>query len=84
MLVDASRYPFEPADELALGIASAHGAQPANVLLGCGSTELLRVAVDAFVGPGCPSLLATNGITPFTDSLSPAATNRYYRARFAP
>lgn len=71
MLVDASRYPFEPADELALGIASAHGAQPANVLLGCGSTELLRVAVDAFVGPGAAMVTAAPSFeNPATYSLA--------------
>ena len=51
----ASRYPDGEAGPEALlqeGLARRHGLRPDNVLLGCGSTELLRMAVHAFAGPG--------------------------------
>lgn len=44
----ASRYPFAPADELRHAIAVSHGVADDRILLGCGSTEILRIAVDAF------------------------------------
>jgi histidinol-phosphate aminotransferase len=50
-LGEASRYPFAPPEELRAAIAAAHGVRVENVLLGCGSTEVLRMAVDAFTSP---------------------------------
>jgi histidinol-phosphate aminotransferase len=47
----ASRYPDGDAEALRLKIASLHGVAPAHVVLGCGSSELLRMAIDAFVRP---------------------------------
>ncbi|HEU4629012.1 MAG TPA: aminotransferase class I/II-fold pyridoxal phosphate-dependent enzyme [Gemmatimonadaceae bacterium] len=46
-LGEASRYPFAPPEALRTAIAAAHGVSIENVLLGCGSTEVLRMAVDA-------------------------------------
>jgi histidinol-phosphate aminotransferase len=48
----ANRYPFIEADELVDRIAAFHGLKREQVLLGCGSTEILRVAATAFLGPG--------------------------------
>lgn len=45
---DASRYPDDPEEALRKAIAASHGVSPESVLLGCGSTETLRVAVMAF------------------------------------
>jgi histidinol-phosphate aminotransferase len=45
---DASRYPDDPEEALRKAIAASHGVTPESVLLGCGSTETLRVAVMAF------------------------------------
>jgi len=45
---DASRYPDDPEEELRKAIAASHGLTPDWVLMGCGSTEILRVAVMAF------------------------------------
>jgi histidinol-phosphate aminotransferase len=50
-LGEASRYPFTPPEELRAAIAAAHRVRVENVLLGCGSTEVLRMAVDAFTSP---------------------------------
>jgi len=47
----ANRYPVkEPRDVIEI-IAKRHGVAPANVILGCGSGELLRAAVQAFTTP---------------------------------
>jgi histidinol-phosphate aminotransferase len=48
----SNRYPFMELDPLVERIASAHGVKNDQVLLGCGSTEILRVAAAAFVGRG--------------------------------
>jgi histidinol-phosphate aminotransferase len=45
---EASRYPDDPEEALRKAIAARHGVTPESVLLGCGSTETLRVAVMAF------------------------------------
>ena len=50
-LGEASRYPFTPPEELRAAIAAAHRVRVENVLLGCGSTEVLRMAVDACCSP---------------------------------
>jgi histidinol-phosphate aminotransferase len=48
---NTNRYPVkEPRDVVEL-IAKLHGVAPANVILGCGSGELLRAAVQAFTTP---------------------------------
>ena len=48
----ANRYPFMHYGELTARIASHHKVKPEQVLLGCGSTEILRIAVQAFLGAG--------------------------------
>lgn len=45
----ASRYPFLSELAVAQAIADYHGVKPENVALGCGSTEILRVADAAFL-----------------------------------
>lgn len=57
-LGDASRYPDDPEEELRKAIASAHGVTPEWVLMGCGSTEILRVAVMAFCRSDRPLVTA--------------------------
>jgi histidinol-phosphate aminotransferase len=47
----ASRYPDADAEALQRKIASLHAVSPAQVVLGCGSSEILRTAIDAFAGP---------------------------------
>ncbi len=48
----ASRYPDALEARVGKAIADLHGVEPANVLLGCGSGEILRMADMAFLGPG--------------------------------
>ena len=52
-LSESNRYPIKSEDDLAQAIAKAHGGgvAPANVVLGCGSGELLRAAVIVFTSP---------------------------------
>jgi len=44
----SNRYPVKESDDLLHAVAAVHGVKPENVLLGCGSGELLRAAVYAF------------------------------------
>src|SRR5690348_6429378 len=49
----ANRYPFEPDyDGMVERIAKLHGVTKDEVVVGMGSTELLRMAADTFTGPG--------------------------------
>ena len=48
----ANRYPDTEYDSLVETIAAFHRIKPDQVILGCGSTEILRVATCAFLGPG--------------------------------
>jgi histidinol-phosphate aminotransferase len=48
----AWRYPDEAEDRLREAIAAAHAVDPAQVLLGNGSSQILRLAADALTGPG--------------------------------
>ena len=47
-----SRYPEIEAESLRRKIAGLHRVPPEHVVLGCGSGEIVRMAMDAFVGPG--------------------------------
>lgn len=49
---EASRYPDVPSDQLREAIARHHKVAPENVLIGCGSGEILRMASYAFTAPG--------------------------------
>src|SRR5262245_34176770 len=48
----SARYPDALEDEMTAALAKLHGVGPENVLLGCGSGEILRMADSAFSGPG--------------------------------
>jgi len=47
----ACRYPFIADVQVVDAIARATGTKPENIILGCGSSEILRVADEAFLGP---------------------------------
>src|SRR6266404_187905 len=47
----ANRYPFRQTGELSDQLAHYHGVAANQVLLGNGSTEVLRMAVSGFTGP---------------------------------
>ncbi|MGZ8412688.1 MAG: pyridoxal phosphate-dependent aminotransferase [Gemmatirosa sp.] len=50
-LSGSGRYPFPQATALREAVAKANGVPVDHVLLGCGSSEVLRIAVDAFASP---------------------------------
>ena len=56
---NANRYPRMEYESLAERIAGFHNVKPERVLLGCGSTEILRVAAFAFLGNGKQLIQAT-------------------------
>src|SRR6516225_3919600 len=47
----ANRYPDEQVEKLRSAIAATHGIEAQNITLGCGSTELLRMAAETFLAP---------------------------------
>lgn len=47
----ANRYPVTLEDDLTTEIARYLGVKPENIMLGCGSSEVLRSAVQAFTSP---------------------------------
>jgi len=47
-----NRYPIAECDLLAGKIAAFHRIRPEQVVLGCGSSEILRMAAEAFLGTG--------------------------------
>lgn len=48
----AARYPDPHESPLIEDLARHHGVAPENILLGCGSGEILKMADMAFLGPG--------------------------------
>src|SRR5689334_5101510 len=57
-LQEAHRYPDSQYDVLVNRIATLHKVEPHQVLTGCGSTEILRIAAAAFLGPGRKLIMA--------------------------
>ena len=53
------RFPDSQAEALLSTIAGLHGVKTEQVILGCGSTEILRMATAAFLGPGKKLLMAS-------------------------
>jgi histidinol-phosphate aminotransferase len=54
----AWRYPDEHVEALAEDAARLHGVEPAQILLGAGSSEILLLAAVAFTAPGRPAVAA--------------------------
>lgn len=50
-LDESNRYPVLAEDDLIAALARKHAVKPENVILGCGSGELLRAADHAFTSP---------------------------------
>ena len=57
-LGDAGRYPDAPVDDLQAAIAAMHRVKPECVLLGCGSSDVIRMAVYEFTSPNRALLTA--------------------------
>ncbi len=55
---EASRYPDQQMDMLVTTIAKFHGVPETQVLLGDGSSEILKLAAAAFTGPGRAVVMA--------------------------
>jgi histidinol-phosphate aminotransferase len=47
----AARYPDAREDDVRAALAKLHGVEASQVVLGCGSTEVLKMAASAFAGP---------------------------------
>ena len=47
----ANRYPDEAYSQLIAALAQKYNVKPENIILGCGSTEILRAVDDAFLDP---------------------------------
>ncbi|MBZ5509343.1 MAG: aminotransferase class I/II-fold pyridoxal phosphate-dependent enzyme [Acidobacteriia bacterium] len=56
---DANRYPDRVYDALIERIADLHKVKADHVTLGCGSTEILKLAASAFTGPGRKLVMAS-------------------------
>ena len=54
----SNRYPDTETEALRLKIADFHHVAPEQVVLGCGSREIMRAGVDAFTGVGKKLVLA--------------------------
>lgn len=52
------RYPELESEALQLKLARLHGVTPDQIVLGCGSSDLLRMAADAFLTPGSKVITA--------------------------
>jgi histidinol-phosphate aminotransferase len=50
----ANRYPFASVTDVTAAIAKANGVKPENVLLGTGSTQVLRTAIQLFTSKDRP------------------------------
>lgn len=72
-LAEANRYPFTAMGPLREAIATRHGTTPAHVLLGNGSTEILRVAVAACGGAAGTLIVADPTFEDVTDYATPFA-----------
>jgi histidinol-phosphate aminotransferase len=60
-LESANRFPESEVDALIDQIAKFHSVRREQVILGCGSTEILRMCSGAFLGPGKKLAMATPG-----------------------
>jgi histidinol-phosphate aminotransferase len=47
----SNRYPDETYRQVIIALAQEYSMKPENIILGCGSTEILRAAADAFLDP---------------------------------
>jgi len=57
-VIEAGRYPYGAESELATAIARFHGVQREQVVLGCGSGEILRLCTDRFTSQTRPLVAA--------------------------
>lgn len=60
---DLTRYPDPAAADLREAIAAKYGLDPARIIYGTGSDELLHLAASAFAGPGDEGIYVRYGFT---------------------
>lgn len=60
---DPARYPDPDSKELRAAIAALHGLDPARVVMGTGSDELLHLAAQGYAGPGDEVLYVRYGFS---------------------
>lgn len=60
---DPARYPDPDSKDLRAAIAQVHGLDPARVVMGTGSDELLNLAAQAYAGPGDEVLYVRYGFS---------------------
>lgn len=63
----ANRFPEIELEALTKRIADVHGVQPEQVIIGCGSTEILSMCSRAFLTPQSKLLMSTPGFEPIAD-----------------
>lgn len=51
-LTGVNRYPGEEVENLRAAVAASQSVAPENITLGCGSTGIMRIAAEAFLGQG--------------------------------
>ncbi len=61
--VDLATYPDPGAAKMREAIAAAHGLDPARIIYGMGSDELLHIAASAYAGPGDEILYVRYGFS---------------------
>ena len=57
VLPAAGRYHYQEVRDFYTALARSEDLQPENVLVGCGSSEMLHAAVDAFTAPDRPMIV---------------------------
>ena len=57
-LADIARYPDGNGFELKQALAGRHGVEPASIVLGNGSNDVLELAAAAFLGPGRAAVMS--------------------------
>ena len=55
----ANRYPGQELEDLRSTISTLNGVRSEQITLGCGSTDILRIAAESFLGPGKSLVMAT-------------------------
>ena len=67
-MTSTHRYAEVETEALRRAVAQFHGVTAEQVVLGCGSGEILRAAVDAFTGPDKKLILALPTFAPIADA----------------
>jgi histidinol-phosphate aminotransferase len=78
-----NRYPLMEYNSLAERIADVHRVKPENILLGCGSTDILRMAAFAFLGSG-KQLIQASPTFETIENYARAASSEVISVRLTP